>query len=62
MEMNCKRKNQLTGCCGLDCEVCADCGQMDSCPTLGRIAANSPFVLENLRKLRCEEPLEQNDA
>ena len=30
--------------------------------TLERIAANSPFVLENLRKLRCEEPLEQNDA
>ena len=45
---------------GLD--TCADCGQMDSCPTLGRIAANSPFVLENLRKLRCKEPLEQNDA
>ena len=20
--MNCKRKNQLTGCCGLDCEKC----------------------------------------
>ena len=52
MEMNCKRKNQLIGCCGLDCEVCADCGQMDSCPTLGRIAANSPFVLDNLRRLR----------
>lgn len=117
--MNCKRKNQLIGCCGLDCEVCdariatltndtalrektaalwtklnglpitpemihctgcridgaktpfcdklctvhhcvreksldtcADCGQMDSCPTLGRIAANSPFVLDNLRRLR----------
>lgn len=45
---------------GLD--TCADCGQMDGCRTLGRIAANSPFVLENLRKLRCEEPLEQNDA
>ena len=45
---------------GLD--TCADCGQMDGCQTLGRIAANSPFVLENLRKLRCEEPLERNDA
>ena len=45
---------------GLD--TCADCGQMDGCQTLGRIAANSPFVLENLRKLRCKEPLEQNDA
>lgn len=119
MEMNCKRKNQLIGCCGLDCkkcdariatltndnalrektaalwtklngvpitpemihctgcridgaktpfcdklcpvhhcvrekslDACADCGQMDSCPTLGRIAANSPFVLDNLRRLR----------
>ena len=33
-------------------DACADCGQMDSCPTLGRIAANSPFVLDNLRRLR----------
>ena len=33
-------------------DTCADCGQMDSCPTLGRIAANSPFVLDNLRRLR----------
>ena len=32
-------------------DTCADCGQMDSCPTLGRIAANSPFVLDNLRRL-----------
>lgn len=35
---------------GLD--TCADCGQMDGCPTLGRIAANSPFVLENLKQLK----------
>lgn len=34
---------------GLD--TCADCGQMDGCPTLGCIAKNSPFVLENLKKL-----------
>ena len=27
---------------------------MDSCPTLGHIAANSPFVLDNLRRLRKE--------
>ena len=33
---------------GLD--TCADCGQMDGCPTLGQIAVNSPFVLENLKK------------
>ena len=35
---------------GLD--TCADCGQMDGCPTLGQIAANSPFVLENLKQLK----------
>ncbi len=35
---------------GLD--TCADCTQMDGCPTLGSIAANSPFVLENLKRLR----------
>ena len=33
-------------------ETCADCGQMDGCLVLGRIAANSPFVLETLRALR----------
>ena len=32
--------------------TCADCPQADGCPTLGRIAANSPFVLENLKRLR----------
>ena len=31
--------------------TCADCVQTDVCPTLGRIAANSPFVLENLKQL-----------
>ena len=36
---------------GLD--TCADCGKMEGCPTLGCIAANSPFVLENLNRL-CE--------
>ena len=34
--------------------TCADCSQMDKCPILGRIAVNSPFVLENLTKLRNE--------
>ncbi len=38
---------------GLD--TCADCTQIDECPTLGRIAANSPFVLENLKQLRDEK-------
>ncbi len=33
-------------------DTCADCAQMDGCPTLGQIAANSPFVLENLKALR----------
>ena len=32
--------------------TCADCEQMDGCPMLGSIAANSPFVLENLKRLR----------
>ena len=35
---------------GLD--TCADCPQMDDCPTLGRIAANNPSVLERLKQLR----------
>lgn len=35
---------------GLD--TCADCAQMDACPTLGQIAVNSPFVLENLKQLK----------
>ena len=33
-------------------DTCADCPQMDSCPTLGQIAVNSPFVLENLKQLK----------
>ena len=35
---------------GLD--TCADCAQMDGCPTFGQIAVNSPFVLENLKQLK----------
>ena len=35
---------------GLD--TCADCGQMDGCPTLGQIAANSPAVLDDLKRLK----------
>ena len=41
---NCVREKRL--------DTCADCPQLDGCPTLGRIAANSPFVLENLKRLR----------
>ena len=33
-------------------ETCADCAKMDGCPTLGRIGANNPAALENLRHLR----------
>lgn len=35
---------------GLD--TCADCEQMDGCPTLGQIAANTPAVLERLKRLQ----------
>ena len=35
---------------GLD--TCADCEQMDECPTLRQIAVNSPFVLDNLKQIR----------
>ena len=38
---------------GLD--TCADCPQMDGCGTLGRIAENTPAVLDNLRQLRQAE-------
>lgn len=41
---NCVRENELN--------TCADCTKMDECPTLGQIAANSPFVLENLKRLK----------
>ena len=46
---NCVRERNL--------DTCADCGQMNECPTLGRIAANSPFVLENLKRLTKKEGL-----
>ena len=48
---NCVREKAL--------DTCADCPQTDGCETLGRIAANSPFVLENLRRLREEKPGKQ---
>ena len=35
---------------GLD--TCADCPQTEECPTLGQIAANSPCVMENLKRLK----------
>ena len=39
---------------GLD--TCADCAQMNGCPTLGHISANSLFVLDNLNSLREAKP------
>ena len=41
---NCVREKRL--------DTCADCAQRDGCPTLGQIATNSPFVLDNLKQLR----------
>lgn len=41
---NCVREKEF--------DTCADCPQMDECPTLWQIAVNSPFVLENLKRLR----------
>ena len=35
---------------GLD--TCADCAQMDACQTLGRMVANNPLALENLKQLQ----------
>lgn len=45
---NCVRENGLN--------TCADCTQMDECQTLGQIAANSPFVLENLKRMKQDMP------
>ena len=41
---NCVREKEL--------DTCGDCEQMDGCPTLGRIAADTPSVLERLKQLR----------
>ena len=49
---NCIREKSL--------DTCADCRQMDGCPTLGQIAVNSPFVLENLNRLREAKQNETN--
>lgn len=40
---NCVREKEL--------DTCADCSQMNNCQTLGCIAINRPFVLENLKAL-----------
>ena len=45
---------------GLD--TCADCGQMNECPTLGCIAANSPSVLENLKRFHDEKQIKQYNS
>ena len=40
--------------------ACADCAQIDGCPPLGHITANSPFVLENLSRLRDAKKMRQD--
>ena len=42
--------------------TCADCEKTDRCQALGRIAANSPFVLENLNRLRRAEQTVEETA
>ena len=42
-------------------DTCADCRQMEGCPTLGRIAVNTPSVLDNLKRLRRTEKNENNE-
>ena len=46
---NCVRERGL--------ETCADCARMDDCQTLGRITANNPSALENLKQLRQTEEI-----
>ena len=48
---NCVREKGLA--------TCADCAQMDACRTLGRITANNPPAMENLKRLRRAEPDEE---
>lgn len=38
-------------------ETCADCARMDDCQTLGRITANNPSALENLKQFRQTEEI-----
>lgn len=35
--------------------TCADCKQMEECPTLGRMTENDPSALDNLKRLRQSE-------
>ena len=44
---NCVREKKL--------DTCADCAQWEGCPTLGRIAVNTPSVLDRLKRLRREK-------
>ena len=47
----CRVEGAKTPFCDQLCPV-HNCPQMDDCPTLGRIAANNPSVLERLKLLR----------
>lgn len=43
-------------------DTCAECPQMGACPTLGRIAANTPLAMENLKQLRQPEQTKEEAA
>lgn len=43
-------------------DTCADCAQMNECQTLGRITANDPSALENLKQLSGSEQTENEAA
>ena len=51
---NCVREKGL--------ETCADCGQLDGCQTLGRIAATAPLVLETRGRDPGRSPWDRTDA
>lgn len=34
--------------CGLDCETCAACAEMETCKTLSMITQNNAYALKNL--------------
>ncbi len=48
---NCVREKGLA--------TCADCAQMDICQELGRITANNPSAMENLKQLRLSTQAEE---
>ena len=62
----CRMEGAKTPFCGTLCPIhncvrekgldtCADCAQMDTCQTLGRMIVNNPLALENLKQLQKSE-------